>query len=271
MPSSCPACGGEVVKPAGEAMSRCVNSLCPAQLFELVKHFAGREAMDIRGLGDSLARVLVDRRLIGDVGDIYSLHVDRLKELERYGEKSAQNLAAAIARSRERPYARVLFALGIRHVGLETAKLLAERFPSIDALDAATAEEIQAVPGVGRVIAESVKAWSAEPANRGVIEKLREAGVRLAADPADQAATEGLPLSGQEVVITGKLASFSRTQATEAARAAGAVVKDSVTKSTSLLVAGADPGSKLKRAQQLGIRIVDEETFRALLDGHDAG
>ncbi len=263
MPGTCPVCGTPVVRPAGEAMHRCPNPSCPAQLYRLLEHFASRGAMDIRGLGEQWAGVLLAQGLVGDVGDVYYLEQERLQGLARMGEKSAKNLLAAIERSKQRPLANLLFALGILHVGGQTAALLAEHFRSLDRLAGASAEEIGEIPGVGPVVAESVRAYFAEPRNRQVLAKLRRAGVKMRL--AEEQTSMAGPLAGQEFVFTGTLAAYSRSQAEALVRRLGGSAGSAVTKRTTYLVAGEAPGSKLKRAQQLAVRVLDEAEFQELV------
>jgi DNA ligase (NAD+) len=262
MLTKCPVCGSEVIKPEGEAMSRCTNVACPAQVYELVKHFVSRGAMDIEGIGEKLAEALLKAGLIKDVGDIYTLEEEKLIGLERMGKKSADNVLKAIAESKKRPLSRVIFALGIRHVGSETAEILAKNFGSIDRLSKATAEELMAVPTIGPTIAESIVAFFRQASNRKVIDKLRQAGVRMREEAARP---RELPLTGKEFVVTGKLDSFTRTEAEARIRELGGSVGSSVGKKTTYLVVGADPGSKLDRARQLGTKILDEKQFLDML------
>ena len=265
MPSRCPVCGSEVVKPEGEAMTRCPNISCPAQLYELVKHFVSRGAMDIEGIGEKLAEALLKSGLIKDVADIYTLS-DKREEfinLERIGEKSADNVLEAIADSKNRPLARVIFALGIRHVGSETAEILARHFDSMDRLAQASEEDLMGIPAIGPKIAESIAAFFRQKSNLKVIEKLKKAGVKMEAAAAKQQ-TE-LPLAGKEFVVTGKLESFTRSEAEAKIKELGGSVGSSVTKKTTHLVVGADPGSKLDRARQLGTIVLTEEQFLKML------
>jgi DNA ligase (NAD+) len=265
LPTRCPRCGAAIVKPPGEAMARCTGGVqCPAQLFELLKHFASRDAMDIDGLGEKLAAALLEAGLVRDVADLYFLRKEQLMPLERMGEKRAENLLRSIAASKERPLERLLYALGIRHVGAQTAALLARRFGSLDALRAASEAEIAAVEGVGPVIAASVRAWFDEPRNLAVLEKLRRAGVRFTQETAP---TAGLPLAGKTFVLTGRLERMTRLEAEARIKELGGTVSDTVSRKTDYLVVGAEPGSKLRRAQQLGTRLLDEAAFEALLAG----
>ena len=266
MPPRCPACGAGVVKPEGEAMTRCTSASCPAQISELVKHFVSRGAMDIEGIGEKLADVLLEAGLIKDVGDIYSLREkkDELTEMERMAERSVSNLLDAIDESKERPLSRIIFALGIRHVGAETAEILIKHFDSMDKLSRASEEDLTAIPGIGPKIAESVAAFFRQESNREIIDKLRRAGVKLEKEPAGP---EELPLSGQEFVISGKLEAFPRSDAESKIRELGGSVGSSVTKKTTFLVVGADPGSKLERARELGTKVLGEKDFLQMLGG----
>jgi len=268
MPSKCPVCGAEAIKPEGEAMSRCTNVSCPAQVYELVKHFVSRGAMDIEGIGEKLAEALLKAGLIKDVGDIYTLK-DKKEEfigLERMGAKSASNVFKAIEESKNRPLSRVIFALGIRHVGSETAEILVKHFVSMGELSKATAEELITKPTIGPKIAESIVAFFRQESNLKVIEKLRQAGVTMREEAARP---RELPLAGKEFVVTGKLESFSRTEAEARIRELGGLVGSSVSKKTDFLVVGADPGSKLDRARELGTTMLNEKQFLEMLGKKD--
>ncbi len=260
----CPSCGGRWIRPEGEAMAYCTNAACPAQAHERLKHFVSRGAMDIEGIGEKQASALLEADLIKDVGDLYSLKEkkDKLIGMERMAEKSVSNLLAAIEESKDRSLSRVIFALGIRHVGAETAEILAQHFGSMNRLSRATEEELTAVLTIGPKIAESIVAFFKQESNQRVIGKLRRAGVRLEAEVTEP---RELPLSGQEFVITGKLEAFARSEAEARIKELGGSAGSSVTKKTTFLVAGADPGSKLDRARELGTRIVNEEGFLRLL------
>lgn len=268
MPERCPVCGGPVVKPEGEAMHRCTNTLgCPAQRYELLKHFVSRSAMDIQGIGESLAAVLLKAGLVHDVADLYYLRADQLVGLDRMGEKSAENVLKAIDESKQRPLARLIFALGIRYVGEENARLLAGAFRSLDRLMNATYEEVVAVEGIGPKIARSVVEYSANERNREVIEKLRTAGLRFEEAP-EPPKGEGHPFfAGKQFVITGTLSGISRTRAEERIEELGGVVGNSVTRKTDYLVVGIDPGSKFQKAQSLGTKILTDEEFQKILAG----
>jgi len=263
MPQRCPVCDGEVVRPEGEAMSYCVNASCPAQAFRWLTHFAGRGAMDIEGLGEQWAAVLLERGLVEDPADIYRLSKEQLVALERMADKSAQNLLDAIEASKKRPLSRLLFALGIRHVGSEIADILANELGSLDAIAAAGREELEAIPAVGPKIAESVHDYFRGKRQRRVIEKLRRAGVRMEQERA--APPEG-PLAGQTFVVTGTLASMPRSEAEARLKALGASIGSSVTKKTTCLVVGEGPGSKIKKAQEYGTGLMDEQELLRLLE-----
>ncbi|GIW72972.1 MAG: DNA ligase [Planctomycetota bacterium] len=265
MPARCPVCGAPVERAEGEAVAYCTGARCPAQLVQRLTHFASRNAMDIDGLGEKLAQQLVERGLVSDVGDLYALREEQLLGLDRMAQKSAGNLLAAIERSRDRPLARLLYGLGIRHVGETVARALARAFPSIERLRAASEQEIAAVPGIGPVVARSVYTFFHTPDTALVLDKLARAGVRLA-DPVEQ--ERARPLEGKTVVVTGRLEGWSRTEIEELLERLGARVASSVSKRTDLVIAGADPGSKLERARQLGRPVIDEAGLRQLLAQH---
>ena len=267
----CPECGGIVIKPEDEVMYYCSNSACRAQVQHRLELFASRGAMDIRGIGESMATTLLKEnvvkdgdnyRPVKDVSDIYYIDKEQLASLERMGEKSASNIINAIENSKNRPLARVIYALGIRHVGEETAQLLADHFNSIDKLVNASAEELMSTPTIGPKIADSIVAFFRQKENRHIIEKLRKAGVRL---EKEEVKAEALPLTGIEFVITGTLKAFSRQEAETRIKALGGTAKDNVTRNTTYLVVGAEPGSKLARAQALGTKQLTEEEFLRLL------
>jgi len=262
MPKQCPVCQTPVVRPPGEAMSYCPNRACPAQIFRLLVHFAGRGAMDIDGLGEALADQLLKSGLVEDVADVYYLTKEQLLTLERMGDKSAENLLAAIERSKTRPLGRLVFGLGIRHVGDETAELLAGHFGSIDALASASLEDLEAVPTIGPKTAESVYEYFQDESNKKVIEKLRRAGVKL---EGEAAAREG-PLLGSTFVVTGSLSRWTRNEIESLIKGLGGAVGSSVTRKTSYVVAGENPGSKLAKAQEYGVPVLDEAEFVKLLD-----
>ncbi|MGE5618708.1 MAG: NAD-dependent DNA ligase LigA [Sphingomonadaceae bacterium] len=268
MPERCPSCGGPVVKPEGEAIHRCTNALsCPAQQYELLKHFVSRSAMDIESIGEKLAAALMKSGMVRDVADLYDrerVNKERLVGLERMGEKSAENVLKAIEASKERPLAKLVFALGIRYVGEEVAKLLAGAFGSLDRLMQATYDDIVAVEGVGPKIARSVVEYFANERNRQVIERLRRAGLRF--EDSREEPVGDLPFAGKSFVITGTLDGLSRLQAEAWIRRLGGEPGSSVTRKTDYLVVGADPGSKLQKARALGtVRILTDQEFQAML------
>jgi DNA ligase (NAD+) len=265
LPSRCPVCGSHVTRDKGEAIARCTGGLvCLAQRREALRHFASRRAMDIEGLGDKLVEQLVDTGRVETAADLFALQAGELAELDRMGDKSAANLVEALERSKQTTLPRFLFALGIRDVGEATAQALAEHFGQIEAIESAALEEIQQVRDVGPVVARHVRDFFDEARNRKVVAALRARGVTWPAQ-ARAKAVEGGPMSGEIVVITGTLTGMSRDEARDAARAAGATVTDAVSRKTTLLVVGAEAGSKLRKAQELGIRIIDEQAFRRML------
>jgi DNA ligase (NAD+) len=268
MPANCPVCGTPVIRPPGEAMRYCPNRACPAQIFRLLTHFTSRGAMDIEGLGESLADQLLKSGLVRDIADIYSLTLDGLLKLDRLGEKSATKLLANIERSKTRPLANILFALGIRHVGYETAELLANHFGSIDAMIEASVDDLASVPTIGPKTAESVYEYLHDEQNLALIEKMRGAGVRLVAER--PAGREG-PLQGLTFVVTGSLEAWTRNEVESLIKRAGGAVASSVTKKTSYLVAGENPGSKLTKAQEYNVPVLAEEDFATLLAEKNAG
>jgi len=263
LPDKCPVCGAAVAREADEAVHRCTNVSCPAQLQAGLLHFASRGAMDIDGLGEKLVEQLVAKGLVKDFADLYRLDVDTLAGLERMGEKSARNLLQAIERSRDIELERFIYALGIRHVGEHLARTLALRFGSLEKLMSASEEELLQTEGVGPEVARAVKNFFASPQNRQLIERLFEYGVKPRVITA--ASTSAQPLAGQTVVLTGTLASMDRRRAGEFLTRLGARVSGSVSRATDLVVVGANPGSKLTKAQQLGVRLMEEEEFIRLL------
>jgi DNA ligase (NAD+) len=262
-PERCPVCDTPTVKPAGSVFTNCPNTACAGRQWQLLRHFVSRGAMDIDGLGETLVGTLLNRGLVRNAPDLYALGEDQLLELEGFGAISARNLIAAIDASRARPFHRVLFAIGIEEVGGVTARNLASQFRSIDRLLAATAAEIEQTPGVGPKMAESIAAQLAEPGLRELIERIRAAGLRLEEDgppPGDG------PLAELAFVLTGTLPTLTREQASERILAAGGRVTTTVSKKTDYLLAGDSPGSKLAKAQRLGVPVLDEAAFVALLE-----
>ncbi len=264
MPETCPVCGDPVVREEGEVALRCVNPACPAVVREALRHFCGRRAMNIEGLGDKLVDQLVSAGLLTDVASIYDLRPSDLAALERWGEKSASNLAAEIEKSKANDLSRLLLALGIRHVGEKAGSTLAGHFGSLDALAAATAEELESVEEVGPNTAAAIAAWFSHPKHRALVEKLRRHGVNF--EGVRRARPAAGPLSGKTVVITGTLPGISREDAAERLAAAGAKVSGSISKKTDLVVVGESAGSKLEKAKALGIRTVTWEEFQSLLE-----
>jgi DNA ligase (NAD+) len=292
LPDECPSCGTPVVRVPGEVAVRCPNPDCPAKRLEAVKHFVSRGAMDIEGVGDKLAERLLELGMIGDAADLYRLEADRLAALERLGEKSAANIVAAVEASKKRPLARVLFAVGIPHVGGENADLLVRRFESMTALREASAEEIGETPGIGPIIAESVWQYFRDPRNLDLLARLEAAGVTMVAERTGGVGSAGAagadaggpdfeggaggaltagPLTGKTLVLTGTLPNLTREQATELIEAAGGRVTGSVSSKTDYVVVGENPGSKATKAQKLGVIRLDEEGLRVLVEASQAG
>ncbi len=266
LPKACPVCGSAVERPEDEAIARCTGGLfCPAQRKQALLHFAGRRAMDIEGLGDKIVEQLVDNAIVKTPADLYKLGLLAIVSLERLAEKSAANILAAIDKSRTTTLARFIFALGIRNVGEATAKDLARHFGNLDALMAADLDRLQQVPDVGPVVAASVARFFAEPHNIEVIEQLRAAGVNW--PEGDALATVSSPIAGKTFVLTGTLPTLTRDEAKDMIEGLGGKVVGSVSKKTDYVVAGAEAGSKLDKAQALGVSILDEMQFRNLLTG----
>ena len=267
MPEECPACGSKVYHPEGEVVARCVNVDCPARLFESVLHFGSRGAMDIEGLGPATIGELMDKGYVRTVEDIYFLTEDQLFALTGFKDKSVANMMDSIARSKERPLSRLLFALGIRHVGSHVAEVLARRFRTMRRLAEASEEELLSITEIGPTIAESVKAFFAEPRNLELIRRLEEAGVNM-----EEEAEEGpRDLEGLVFVLTGGLESMTREEARQAIEERGGRVSSSVSRKTDYVVAGTDPGSTYARARELGVQIIGESELLALLEGREGG
>jgi len=270
MPDRCPECGGHVVRTEGEADHRCVNANCPAKLRESILHFASRGVMNIEGLGDALAAQLLDKGLVKSVADIYDLNKEKLLALERMGDKSAQNVLDEIENSKKLPLERVIYGLGIRFVGERTAQLLAEHFGSMDALLEAAAlkneeesvAKLQEVPEVGPRVAEAIREFFAEPRNLQLVERLRKAGLQFKGKKKER----GTKLAGKTFVLTGTLAHYTRDEAKQKIEAAGGKVSGSVSKKTDFVVAGEEAGSKLDKARELGVKVIDEAEMERLVN-----
>jgi DNA ligase (NAD+) len=262
-PERCPFCDTPTIKPEGSVFTKCPNPVCPGRAWQLLKHFVSRGAMDIDGLGEKQVALLQDHQLVRTAGDFYRLGEEQLVALEGFGELSARSLLAAIEASKERPFARVLFALGIEEVGEVTGRNLAQRFRDVDILLAASPEEIAETPGVGEKMAHSIRAQLDQESMRDLIEDLRRQGLRFHEEGA--APSEG-PLAGRTLVLTGSLPEWSRETATERITAAGGRVTGSVSKKTDYVVAGETPGSKLEKAERLGVLVLDEAGLRRLLE-----
>jgi DNA ligase (NAD+) len=263
-PDRCPACGAEVSREEGEAAYRCLNASCPAQLRERIKHYGAKRAMDIDGLGDKLTAQLIAKGLVKDLSDLYRLTREDLAALERMGEKSADNLLQAIEQSKNRPLARFIFALGIRHIGEHVSELLAAELGSLEALMDATPERLAEIQGIGPEMAQSLHAFFSEPRNRELIARLLAASVSPKA-PETAPRPDEHRLDGLRFVFTGTLSRLTRRQAEELVKERGGKVSGSVSRRTSYVVAGADPGSKARRAQELNVPLIDEDEFLRLL------
>jgi DNA ligase (NAD+) len=262
LPETCPACGGPVVKLEGEVVPRCQELSCPARVLEALKHFVSRRAMDIDGLGEQTLRQLLDRGLVRSMADLYRLTREDLLGCERMGEKSSDNLLTAIAASKERPLARFLYALGIRHVGEHLARVLARQFGSLEELAAADREQLLAIHEVGPQVADSVVDFFQKERNRQILDELRQAGVV----PRTEVKRAGGPLTGKTFVFTGTLVQFKRKEAQDMVEALGGRASGSVSKKTDYVVAGSEAGSKLDRARELGVAVLSEDEFRQLLE-----
>jgi len=265
MPAACPECGEAVVREEGEVAVRCVSASCPAQVKESIRHFVARRAMDVEGLGDERIDQLLSAGLISDVAGLYSLRAEDLAALDRWGERSAANVLAEIERSKEAGLGRLLFGLGVRHVGEKTAKVLARRFGTMEALRAATEDELTAVPEIGPETAASVREWLGRPANVRLLSKLETAGVRM--NEPEGATAPGGPLAGKTFVLTGALPRRTREEATAAIERAGGKVSGSVSRKTAAVVAGEEPGSKRAKAEALGVPVWSEDDLDRALGG----
>ena len=263
MPDKCPVCNSDVVKPEGEAVTRCINSTCPAQVKEHIRHFASRNAMDIDGLGESIIEQLVDKGLVKNAADLYFLEHDQIANLERMGDKSAQNLINAISESKNRSLARLIFALGIRHIGVRAAEILSEHYNSIEDLSSATVEELEKIYEIGPKVAQSIVQFFQQEGNIKMLEKLRSAGIKMSEE---KETGKELPLSGKTFVLTGALQSMARNTASNIIKELGGRVSSSVSSNTDYVIAGESPGSKFDRAKKLGINILNEEEFLKLIE-----
>ncbi len=264
LPEKCPECGSEIYREPGEAVARCIGATCPAQLREGIIHFVSRDAMNIEGLGEAIVIQLIGSGLIHDVADLYRLQYEDLVKLERFGVKSATNLLMAIEGSKGNNVSRLLFGLGIRHVGAGAARELAERFGSIEKLMDTTVEELTAIPTIGPKIAASLVKYFSEPHNRELIRKLIEYGVNTSEEALSSAPQT---LDGKIIVVTGTLASFGRAEIEEVIRNHGGKAGSGVSKNTDYVVVGSEPGSKLQKAQEIGVKIINEDQFKQLLLG----
>jgi DNA ligase (NAD+) len=263
MPKKCPVCGGEISKPEGEVVSRCVAADCPAQLKGRLLHFASRRAMRIEGLGGSLVDQFVEGGKVRDAGNLYSLTLDDIASLERMAEKSASNLLAQIEASKQRDLSSLIYALGLRHVGDRTATTLARQFGSLDALSKATVEELDDVPEIGLTVAESVRDWFDDSGNIELCKRLEAAGVRTKMEKTSEATDD--TFAGRLFVLTGTLAAYTRDEARAAIEGRGGRVTSSVSKKTDYVVAGEEAGSKLDKATALGVTVIDEAAFKKML------
>ena len=263
MPEHCPSCGSKVEREPGEAAIRCDNTQCPAQLLRHLIHFVSRDAMDMEGLGPAVLEQLVEHRLVNSPVDLYSLNKESLVDLERMGEKSAENLLNAVEKSKGNDFYRFIYALGIRHIGLRAAKLLTQRFSTIDQVLAAAPEEIAAIDGFGQIMAESAAYYFSLPETRTLIDAFRTKGVNLESLEKDEA--KDLRFAGKTFVLTGTLPTYTRAEAGKMIEDRGGKVSSSVSKKTSFVLAGEEAGSKLTKAQKLGVPVISEEEFLSML------
>ena len=266
MPTHCPVCGQPLVKPVDEAVTRCVNTSCPAILKGAIEHWVSRDVLDIRGIGEKVVQQLVDRGLVKSVADLYNLTVEQLCELERMGEKLALKLVDAIANSKQQSWSRVLYGLGIRHVGNVTAQMLTKKFTTVEDLSHAKVTDITAIYGIGTEIASSVNQWFQSSANQGLITRLQAGGLQFATSSKEETVSDANPkFAGKTFVITGTLPTLKRNEAKELIQKAGGKVTDSVSKKTDYVVLGADAGCKLTKAEALGITLLDEAQVLEML------
>jgi DNA ligase (NAD+) len=264
-PAECPVCGGVVSRPEGEVVSRCVAADCPAQLKARLLHYASRRAMRIEGLGEALADQLVQKGMVRDVADLYALKLEEVAALERMAEKSATNLLAQIEASKSRDLPQLVYGLGVRHVGERTAAILARHFRSLEALRAATVEQMDDIHEIGLTVAESVRDWFDDEGNVALCQRLREAGVRTELASGASVSAGGETFAGKQFVLTGRLETLTRDEARALIEARGGRVTSTVSKKTDYVVAGEEAGSKLEKAQALGLNVIDEAALKALL------
>ena len=265
MPSRCPVCGGLISRPEGEAVSRCIAADCGAQLIGRLLHFASRRAMRIEGLGVALAEQLLDRKLVKDVADLYTLSLDDVASLDRMANKSASNVLAQIEESKTRDLWHLIYGLGIRHVGERTAGILARHFGSLDRLAIATVAELDEVHEIGLTMAQSIHDWFVDPGNRELCQRLTRAGVRTKLDAQPGTGPTNQSFAEKVFVLTGTLPTMTRDEARELIEANGGRVTGSVSKKTDYVLAGAEPGSKFDKAKQFGVPVIDEAEFKKML------
>jgi DNA ligase (NAD+) len=266
IPSCCPECEQPVVREKGEAVTRCINTSCPAILRGSLIHFCSRDALDINGVGEKLVQQMIDSNLVHSAADLYDLTAEKLMSLERMGKKLAEKLVSAIAQSKNQPYSRVLYGLGIRHVGSVNAQLLTERFANVEELAAVSAASIEGVYGIGPEIAQAVYQWFRVPANQSLIARLKTAGLQLQSEVKNpNLASTNLQLAGKSFVLTGTLPTLKRDEAKDVIQKAGGKVTSSVSAKTNYVVVGEEAGSKLEKAQSLGIELLSEAELLELL------
>ena len=261
MPRSCPVCSSSVVRSENESAVRCVNTSCPAQVKERIKHFASKGAFDIDGLGDKLVEQLVEKKLLRSYADIFRLNEDVLKDLERMGSKSAANIVQAVAQSKEIPLNRFIYALGIRHVGEHVAGILARTLKSFENIITAKPEKLKSVHEIGPAVAQSIADFFGQHENQEIVEDMMDAGIRIL-EVSDQKQNM---LSGKTFVLTGTLKTMTRDEAKKRIESLGGKVSGSVSRSTDYLIVGASPGSKFNRAEELGVNIIDENKMKELM------
>lgn len=266
MPTQCPECGSHLVRPEGEAVTRCVNVSCPAIVRGSLEHWASREAMDINGLGEKMVENLVSHQLVGSVADLYSLTVEQLMQLDRVGKTSATSLVESIAQSKQQPWSRVLYGLGIRYVGKVNAEIITSHFPTVEQLQNATVEDLKAVEGLGEEIARSVNEWFKVEANQTLLQQLQAAQLNFSQETSQDIAVTHQHLSGKKFVLTGKFQSFNRSEAAQMIEQAGGKVTASVSRKTDYLVVGDKGGAKQKKAAELGVTQINEEDLKAMLN-----